>query len=422
MTRPLTNWAGNIRYQARRVHLPSSVAQVQDLVADADRIRAVGSGHSFNGIADSAGDQVSLAGLPPVIDIDRTRATVKVAAGVRYGELSRALHAGGFALPSLGSLPHITVAGSCATGTHGSGIGNQGLAASVSALDLVTADGTMITLSRAEERDDFLGAVVGLGALGIVTAMTLDIVPTFEVRQLVYEGLSRDAFQAYLPDILAAAYSVSVFTDWRSDTGRVWTKQRMLEGPTPLPTVWPEAREAERPHHPLDGMPVERSTEQLGVPGPWHERLPHFRLEFTPSSGEELQSEYLLPREHAVDASAQLWAIGGLIAPVLQVSEIRTVAADDLWLSPSHQTDSVAFHFTWIKDMAAVAPVITAIEDRLSSFGARPHWGKLFSTDPAQLRGRYPRHHDFVELLARYDPRGVFRNDFLDRYFPRGSQ
>jgi xylitol oxidase len=152
------------------------------------------------------------------------------------------------------------------------------------------------------------------------------------------------------------------------------------------------------------------------VPGPWYARLPHFRLEFTPSSGDELQSEFLVPRDAGVAALLAVAGLRELLTPVLQTCEIRSVAADELWMSPSYQRDSVALHFTWVKDEVALAPVLAALEEALAPLAARPHWGKLFVAD--DVRALYPRWVDFVALLARYDPAGKFRNDFLDRYFP----
>ena len=256
--------------------------------------------------------------------------------------------------------------------------------------------------------------MVGLGALGLVTRVTLDLVPAFELRQYVRLGLPREA----LDDALGSAYSVSVFTDWRTPLLReVWRKQRADQPPPPAD--WLGTTAADRPRHPVLGMPAENCTPQLGAPGPWHERLPHFRLGFTPSSGDELQSEYHLPRAAAPGALAALDEVAHLIAPVLQVCELRTVAADELWLSPNHRRDSLAVHFTWIGDPVAVAPVLAAVEERLAPFAPRPHWGKVFATDPAALAARYPRYADFAALLARLDPTGKFRTDQLDHYFPR---
>ncbi|WP_405896446.1 FAD-binding protein [Streptomyces sp. NBC_00727] len=419
MTPAEKNWAGNITFGARRLCVPRSVRELRDAVAASDAVRPLGTRHSFNTVADTTGDHVSLAGLPRVVDIDASGKAVALTAGLRFGEFAAELHEHGFALANLGSLPHISVAGAVATGTHGSGVGNRSLAGSVRALSLVTADGGTRTLARADE--DFAGAVVSLGALGVVTSLELDLVPAFDVQQWVYEDLPEATLTARFDEVMSAAYSVSVFTDWSpGPVGQVWLKQRVDgEGPAGMPAEWLGARRADGPRHPIPGVPAVNCTQQQGVPGPWYQRLPHFRMEFTPSNGDELQSEYFVARADAVAAYEALARLRERIAPVLQISEIRTVAADDLWLSPAHGRDSVAFHFTWVPDAAAVAPVAEAIEEALAPFGARPHWGKVFSTDPEVLRTLYPRYADFEALVSGYDPQGVFRNPFLDRYFRR---
>jgi xylitol oxidase len=418
MTERMTNWAGNVTFRAERFHRPPSVEALQQLVAGSDHVRALGTGHSFNRLADSRGDLVSVAGLPATIELDTSRGSVTVAAGIRYGELAVHLHAKGFALHNLASLPHISVAGACSTGTHGSGdrIGN--LATAVSELELVTASGDVVVARRGDER--FEGTVVALGALGVVTSLTLDIVPSFEVAQHVYEDLPRAALDEHWAEILSAAYSVSLFTDWTGPRiNQVWLKRRVGEPDGwAAPPRWMGATLAGAPLHPVAGMSAVHCTEQLGAAGPWHERLPHFKLGFTPSSGEELQSEYILPRQLLIEALDAIEGIRDRIAAVLQVSEIRTIAADDLWLSPSYQRDSIAIHFTWIADARAVTPVIADVEERLAPLGARPHWGKLFGTSPEALRALYERFGDFIELSRDYDPEGKFRNELVEHFFP----
>jgi alditol oxidase len=421
MTGPLTNWAGNVTFSAERFHRPASLAELQRIVAVSARVRAIGTGHSFNRIADSPGDLVSVEGLPRVIQIDSARATVTVSAGLRYGELAGALNEAGWALRNLGSLPHISIAGACATGTHGSGNANGNLATAVSALQMVTAGGDVVLLSREHDGDEFNGAVVALGSLGIVTSLTLDMVPAFRIRQYVYERLGMDQLAEHLADILASAYSVSLFTRWQdAQISQVWLKHLAApdDSAAPAPPHWLGATLADGPRHPVPGMPPANCTQQLGVSGPWHERLPHFRPEFTPSSGEELQSEYLVPREHAIEALAAIGRIRDQVAPVLQISEIRTVEADDLWLSPSYRRPSVAIHFTWIKDTGAVLPVLAAIEEQLAPLRARPHWGKLFTVSPAVVRGLYQRLPGFQRLRGHYDPAGKFGNELVDSYVP----
>ncbi len=412
----LTNWAGNYTYRAARRHYPTTIEEVQEVVARSRSVKALGSRHSFNAIADCTGDSVSLAHYNQVVALDRENRTVTVQAGIRYGELSRSLHSNGYALHNLASLPHISVAGACATATHGSGDGNGNLATAVCALEMVTADGERTVLSRAQQPERFQGAVVGLGGLGIVTQLTLDIVPTFAVRQDVYENLPMANLEAHFDEITASAYSVSLFTDWRSDSfDQLWLKS-VVSDATTFDTVGERfgATAAIRPRHPLAGISAENCTQQGGVPGPWNERLPHFRMDFMPSAGEELQTEYLVPRRYACAALRALTAMREQIAPLLQISEIRTIAADDLWMSPCYHQDCVALHFTWLKDWPAVERLLPTLESELAPFDARPHWGKLFTTSPARLHALYPKLPDFRQLLHEVDPGGKFRNDYLD--------
>ena len=428
----MRNWAGNVTFAAATVHRPTTIAELQAVVASAGSVRALGTGHSFNQIADTTGALVLLADLPRQIDVDSQARTVTVAAGTRYGELAAELDRHGLALHNMGSLPHISVAGACATGTHGSGDGNGNLATAVRGLELVTAAGDVTILSRGDGDAQFPGAVVSLGCLGIITSLTLDVIPEYQVSQTVYEDLPFERLDDEFDAIMSGGYSVSLFTNWqRPVIDQVWRKSR-VESPVPSPvpspgraheplaspSAWHGATAAPGPRHPLPGLSELAGTvctEQLGVPGPWNQRLPHFRLEFTPSHGEELQSEYLLPRVHALAALRAVAGLGPLLAPVLQVSEVRTVAADDLWLSPSFERDCVAIHFTWVKDEAAVRSVLVAIEDRLTEFGARPHWGKLFGMGADELAPLYPRLDDFVRLIDGFDPNRKFRNPFVDR-------
>ncbi|QHO69237.1 D-arabinono-1,4-lactone oxidase [Marisediminicola antarctica] len=408
-----TNWAGNLSYSASDLLEPGSVDELREMVAATPRIRALGSRHSFNRIADTTAVQVSTAGIPLDIEIDETDRTVTVGSGATYGEFARQLDRAGWALHNLASLPHISVAGAIAPGTHGSGDRNGCLSTEVAAIEMVTADGGILTLRRGDP--DFDGAVVSLGTLGIVARVTLDIEPTFEVQQDVVENLSWHALTSNLDAIAASAYSVSAFTHWGDDGAtQVWLKRRS-DGPPPTGDFF-GASPAELQRHPLPGVPAGNTTTQLGVPGPWWDRLPHFKLGFTPSNGEELQSEYLVPRRHGVEAIEAVRALAPLIRPHLFVSELRTIAADNLWLSPSYGEDCLGIHFTWKLHVPEVEALLPVIDHALSRFSARPHWGKVFDTDPARIGELYPRLVEFRELADRLDPGGKFRNGFVDRW------
>lgn len=418
---PLRNWAGSHVFSGSPVLRPRSVEEVAEAVARARHIHAIGSRHSFHDIADSPGALLSLDRLDMPIELDPGARTVTVGAGVRYGELASHLHARGWALHTMASLPHIAVAGTVATATHGSGAGVPNLSAAVRALEIVGAGGTVRRVDPAHP--EFAGSVVALGALGVVTRVTLAIEPDYRVAQEVWLGLPWETALARFDTLVESAYSVSLFTDWSGpDVAQVWRKHRVPADSTtadwsvPAPgTELEGARPAECPCHPIPGADARAATEQGGVPGPWHERLPHFRLDFLPSAGDELQSEWLVPRAHASSAIEALRGLGHLITPLLHISEIRTVAADDLWLSTAHGANQVALHMTWRPRRAEVESVLPVVQDAVAPFGARPHWGKLFDTGHVLLKDLYPRWDDARELIARHDPDGVFANDFLRR-------
>lgn len=413
----LRNWAGNYQYSTTRLHPANTPEQVPALVKQLDRMKVLGTRHCFNNIADSAHNLVSLLPLDGVVNLDTSARTVTVGAGMKYGQLAPLLHEKGFALHNLASLPHISVAGACATATHGSGVSNGNLATAVSGMELVMANGETKTLSRAKDGDLFKGAVVHLGALGVVTSVTLDLQPTFEATQHVYENLPLDQLKTNFNAIMSGGYSVSLFTDWQKELiSEVWVKRRAEPGqPTDAPADYFGAKAATKNLHPIAALSAENCTAQLGVPGPWYERLPHFRMGFTPSSGKELQSEYFVGMDNAVDAILAVEKLKDRITPHLFISEIRTIAADDLWMSTAYKRPSVAIHFTWKPEWAAVRQLLPIIERELAPFAARPHWGKLFTIPADQLAKRYDRLPDFQRLMTQYDPNGKFHNEFLSK-------
>jgi len=412
---PRTNWAGNLTYNVTSLRTPATVAEAQEMVRAAPKLRVVGSRHCFNDIADTTGAHLSLARLARVVAIDRAARRVTIEGGIRYGELGAALEAEGLALHNLASLPHISIAGAIATATHGSGAKLGNLATAVTALTFIDARGELVSLSRERDGDAFAGAVVHLGALGPVVSLTLALEPSFAVRQRVYRDLPFAAAEAHFAEIMAAGYSVSLFTHWQGGPiEQVWVKSR--DGDAAPPPDLHGARPSPVKLHPLPDHDAVNCTEQLDVPGRWHERLPHFKLEFTPSSGAELQAEYFVARERAVEALRIMNRWGRALGPFLLVSEVRTIAADDLWLSPAYQRDLVAFHFTFRQDVPGVLRILYELEQQLAPLAPVPHWGKLFVLSPAKIAAAYPRLADFRELAAKHDPNGKFRNRFVDKY------
>ncbi|WP_350004171.1 D-arabinono-1,4-lactone oxidase [Pseudarthrobacter sp. WHRI 8279] len=407
----MKNWAGNLDYASAEVRRPTSVEELAGIVAAASRVKALGSRHSFNRVGDTEGVHVLLDALPQRIELAPDRATVRVSGGVSYGELCRALEQSGVAIHNLASLPHISVAGAVQTGTHGSGVDNQSLAGAVQSIDLVRPSGECVSLSRTDG-DEFLASVVGLGALGVVTGLELAVQPSFKMRQRVLENLPWNRALTGFRELASSAYSVSLFTDYAGDSiSQVWLKA--LDSEPPLEDLF-GATAAASPRHPLPDMSAENCTLQLDEPGQWLDRLPHFRHEFTPSKGEELQSEFILPLEHAPAAIEAVRGLADRLAPLLFVSEIRTGAADEFWLSPFYRQQSVALHFTWRPLQPEVEAVLPELEGLLRPFGARPHWGKLFSAAEYDWEALYPRFAAFRSLASAHDPEGKFRNGMLD--------
>lgn len=414
-TGKISNWAGNLTYTNSSIVYPSTTEEIQQLVKKNDKVKVSGTRHCFNDIADSSGVFISLRDMKKIISIDKAAQTVTVEAGITYGELSPWLNERGYALHNLASLPHISIAGAIATATHGSGIKNGNLSTTVLALEIVNGNGDIIHLSKNDE--DFYAVVVGLGAFGIITKITLQLQSAFTMRQYVYERLPLQSLQTHFDAIVGAAYSVSLFTDWNKDhISTVWIKSHIDDSnhavakdnffgaPACIENV-----------HPIPGVAAENCTEQMGVPGHWYERLPHFKMGFTPSSGIELQAEYFVPYQYAADAVFTIQKMGDLIRPHLLISEIRTIDADNFWLSPCYKQSCVAIHFTLKQETDAVLQLLPKIENALAPYFAKPHWGKLFTIAPEKLAALYPKLDDFRKLITQYDPQKKFSNAFLER-------
>jgi alditol oxidase len=412
----LKNWAGNLEYSTNKIDYPKSVEDVQKLVKKYNKLKVLGTRHCFNTIADSKYNFISLRDMNKVVTLDANAKKVTIEGGMRYGELCPWLNDKGFALHNLASLPHISVAGATTTATHGSGVKNGNLSTAVAALEFVTADGNVINLSK-NEGEKFYAAVVGLGAIGVITKVTLNIQPSFMMRQYVYTKLPLPQLKRHFDQIVSAGYSVSLFTDWQNESvNEVWIKSRVGDEPnSKAKKDFFGAVSATKNLHPIIELSAENCTEQMGVPGAWYERLPHFKMGFTPSSGKELQAEYFVPRHHAMDAILAVQRLGKQIGPHLFISEIRTIDEDNLWMSPCYKQPSVTIHFTWKQDWQAVSKLLPLIEKELEPFNPKPHMGKLFTMSPSRLASRYKKMNDFKKIVGQFDPLGKFRNEFLEK-------
>src|SRR4051812_18994054 len=415
----LRTWAGTHTFTAPRFVEAESIDQVSDVVAQAaaagERVRALGTRHSFNGIADTIGTLVGTTTIDPDPVLDEGARTVTVGGGIRYGALAAWLDERGWALHNMGSLPHISVAGAIATATHGSGNSLGVLSTAVRGLEYVSADGSLVPVRQGDP--DFAGLVVGLGAFGVVVRITLAVEPSFRVRQDAFHGLPWSTVLDDLEGVTGSAYSVSLFTDWLGDELHLAVlKTRLTAHDDESPVVGDEFFGATR----QSGLSIfgqvddDNTTQAGGAPGPWHQRLPHFRYDGTPSVGDEIQTEYFVDRSVGADALRAVRALGSRIAPHLHITELRTAAADELWLSGAYQRPMLAIHFTWKPEPEAVHALLPDIEAALADFDARPHWGKVNGVDAATLARVHPRLADSRALFERLDPTGMFSNDYLE--------
>lgn len=403
----MQNWSKNVDFNDRAYLQPESLAELQEIVKSNQKLRARGTAHCFNEIANTSSYAINLSRMPKLIEVDSAARSVRVAAGLKYGELAPMLHEQGWALDNLASLPHISIAGSISTGTHGSGINNKNLANQVLSLDLVTAEGELRHIDRANPA--FNAVVVGLGMGGVVYQYELKIEPTYQIRQVIYPNIPLDVLQRNFDGIMGTAYSVSYFTDWSSEqVGNLWCKFRDGEL---IPESIGGCAQADKKYHPIPSVDPVACTDQLGKPGYWHERLSHFKLDFTPSVGEEIQTEFFVDRKDAAAAIEAVSKLGAEITPLLWITELRTVAEDELWLSGAFQRDTLAIHFTW-KKLDAIYPVIEKVEAALRPFNYRPHWGKVFTADATYLKSVYPKMGEFQALMQALDPGKKFENSF----------
>jgi xylitol oxidase len=409
----MKNWSGNIEYRPAEIARPESISELQKVVADSRKVRAYGSGHSFNTLADTDGTLIAFSEFDKNIEIDSSKMLVRVPAGVRYGEVAPKLHANGFALRNMGSLPHITVVGATSTGTHGSGVGNKNLSGSIAEIELITATGDAITLDQSE----LPAARVALGSIGIIHHLTLDIVPTYDVAQTVYFDLPFVQLISNLDAILSAGYSVSVLSMWGDEfVDQVWVKSKIGTNPVLTQNEWFGAKLATRKSNPIREADSAAATEQFGLPGPWFERLPHFKLDFTPSFGEELQTEYFIDRKDAPAALNAIYKIREELSELIMVCEMRTVAQDENWLSEAYGRETFVFHFTWRPNIPAVEKLLLKIEASLEPFKARPHWGKVFTNNAFDFSSLYPKFNSFLTYRGTYDPSRKFVNKLLETW------
>ncbi|MFI9274734.1 D-arabinono-1,4-lactone oxidase [Kitasatospora sp. NPDC052896] len=424
-----SNWAGNQSAEPSRVVAPASTEELAAVVRQAAEegrtVKAVGSGHSFTAIA-SAGDGVLVRpdGLTAVRELDRAAGTVTVESGLPLARLNRVLAAAGLSLTNMGDIEAQTVAGATSTGTHGTGRDSGSLAAQLTAVELVLADGTVRHCSRTEQPELFQGARLGLGALGVISALTFAVEPAFL--------LTAHEQPMGWSEVLARFDELSTVNEhfefyWFPHTDRCSTKRNnRSQGPAaPLPavrawldddllsnTVWEGACRVGRAFP--RGIPAIAAVASRA----WSERTytdTAYKVFTSPRKVRFVEMEYAVPREAAVGVLRELKALversdWRISFPV----EVRTAPADDLWLSTASGRDTVyvAVH---LYRGTAERGYFTAVEQLMTAHQGRPHWGKLHTRDADHLAGAYPRFADFTALRDRVDPERRFTNDYLRR-------
>ncbi len=403
------NWSGTVTYTAERVERPRSLDEAAEVVARSPRVHGLGTRHSFNDVADAPGVLLDLTGIPTDLVVDTAAGTATMGAGTRYGVVAPELDRAGVALHNTGSLPHISLGGAIATGTHGSGTALGSLSTAVRSFALLGPDGTTRTVRRGDEGFD--GAVLHLGLLGIVTRVELDVQPSYRMRQDTYGPLPWDTFVAHVAEVHDAAYSVCAYTVFGDEVGEVLLKSRVPEGADDVAVPDALFGAPRLPGSPGDG----HHTARDGSVGPWWDRLPHFPIESVPSHGSEVQSEHFVPLRHAAGALEAVRGMADRIRPHLHVCELRTMAADPFWLSPTQGEDVLCIAFTWQKHPDEVAALLPDLEARLAPFDGRPHWGKMSSLDTAAVEALWPRLPDFRRLVAAADPDRTFASAFGER-------
>jgi alditol oxidase len=405
----LNNWGGNLSFKQPEVLAPTSLDELAKLVRS-NRVRPAGTLHSFSDVVAGEGVLVSAAGLPIEPEILADGSTVRVGAASRFGDIALFLEANGLALQNMGSLPHISLAGASATGTHGSGDGNPILSTSLRAFSFVNYEGELKTLRRGDPL--FETCRLGMGAYGIWVSAELETQPSYQMRQDIYRGVPWQFFVEDPARLTGAGYSVSLFGKWGGQQiDKVWVKSRIDQSTPPdnFAGIGAETKSLAE----LAAGVGDNLTEQGGKPGPWLHRLPHFRLDATPSAGDEIQTEYFVLRDQIAGAIAALHSLANEINPVLIISEIRTIASDDAWLSPMRRGDSIALHFTWQNDVPAVTTAVAKVEAVLAEFDPIPHWGKLHGFSGEQLERVHPKLAAARAEFDQLDPMGKFSSPNL---------
>ncbi|NBE50489.1 D-arabinono-1,4-lactone oxidase [Streptomyces boluensis] len=423
------NWSGSVRSSPARVVAPASTEEVAAALKDAGRdglrVKPLGSGHSFSPVAATEGVMLRMDRLDGLLSVDRASGLVTVQGGMPLYRLNPLLAEHGLALENMGDIDRQTITGAISTGTHGTGVGFGSISTQLRAMTLVLADGSTVHCSADERPELFAAARVGLGALGVITSVTLQCVPAFALRA-VEEPMPLDQVLDELDDLVDGNDHFEFF--WFPHTRTALTRRlTRLPADTPLQPVgrlraWFDDEFVTNTA--FEGLLRLGTAYPRTVPG--ITRLVTGALsgrEFTDASHRVFASrrdvrfhegEYAFAREHAADVIRRIarW-VDTHDEKVAFPLEVRFVAADDIPLAPTYRRTSAYIAFHQYHRMPYQG-YFDAVQDIFDSVDGRPHWGKMHRLDAARLRTRYPRFDAFVALRDALDPTGVFRNDYLD--------
>ncbi|KAI1700234.1 d-arabinono-1,4-lactone oxidase domain-containing protein [Ditylenchus destructor] len=365
----LHNWGNNFRFSTQNIQYPTSVEEVQQIVRNANKLRVVGTRHSFSKIADSPNTMLSTLALKNIIGFDPTVPSITVQAGITYTDLNPFL-------PNYGP------------------------------------------------NDPELKAIaVGLGAFGVITQVELEVEPTFNLTNYVFVNMPEQDIYDHFDEIENLGYSVQLFTDFSTpgvwDQVWVWVRSDENSNVGNMQNLYGATRTHEQVTA-IEALPPTYLMEQ-GKEQPWYYGLVDYHLGLSGFDGAEIQSEYFMPYENAIPAIQAVSNFSDLIAPRVYTMLIRTIKGDDLWMSESFNETTVAIHFTWKPNMTAVMEVLPQIEQALLPYGARPHWGKVFAQGPETYLHRYPKLNQWKQLAETLDPTHKFRNKFLEDTVFTGS-
>uniref|UniRef100_A0A915D0Y3 FAD-binding PCMH-type domain-containing protein n=1 Tax=Ditylenchus dipsaci TaxID=166011 RepID=A0A915D0Y3_9BILA len=417
---PLLNWGGNFNFSTQDIKYPTTTAGVQQLVKECKgKIRPVGTRHSFSEIANTNDTLICLVHMNLILSVDPSVPSVTVQAGITYTDLIPFLQSIGLAIPMMASLGEISIAGAINTAVHGSGAGIGNLATQVLGLQMVLADGSVVQYSKGQNDTELAAATVGLGALGIVTQVTLQAQPTYNLAINVFENMDMSVLDTQLYNITHSGYAINMWSTFGTPgvLDQVWITTKVdSNGVNAYGNVSQlyGAPAATAQSSPIAALPPTYVVPQMGIVGPYYERLTDYDLGLSGQEGQQTQSEYYVDFDDFVPALKALQTLSAEINAVVYVALFRITEKDELWMSPQYKKTTMAIHFSWQPKLDQVMALLPKIEAALAPFNPIPHWGKLYTLKPEQYLPLLPKYPEWREQVELHDPTHKFRNKWLE--------